>query len=95
MLAPFEKGMKIIGELEGFEYIVNAKSLDLFTKAFLNYNQMIAPSNDFTPYAIPESITQLHVNPNQFLLVSNQSQFVINKNATKHALPDIDALNKA
>jgi hypothetical protein len=98
-----EEFYEVIAEFEGWEYILNplatTKEMEYLTK--LN-SECDETSELFTEFEIPNGIEIIDTRPifeniketNKFILLSEWSQFIINKHSTKKYLTELDNLNK-
>ena len=98
-----EKLYEVIAKFEGWEYILNplatTKEMEYLTK--LN-SEFVNTKEEFIEYEIPNGIEIIDTKPifdniketNKLILLSEWSQFIINKHSTKKYLTELNNLNK-
>lgn len=95
MIQKDSHGYRIVGEMEGYEYLINPTSLKKCNLEIQLLN--IETSRDFSynpTYQIPDSITTINVSTNQILLLSSDSQYIVNATATEKHLHRLETINR-
>ncbi len=90
-------GIRIAGEMEGREYLINPTSLTIFNQRIIEINNSIKPLKSDFPlpdYDISNKITKIIPRPNQIIEISHLGQSIVNKLATKQNLQELEDINK-
>jgi len=96
LLVKDSHGIRIGGEMEGGEYLINPVSLKEYNDRIvqINYDTKANnfPSSQFN-YSIPNYITTIKPELNQIIEISSLGQFIVNRAATKQNLRELEDIN--
>jgi len=99
-----ENKYEIMGEVEGWEYLINPIASSKYEDELRAINDELSKLRnieDFEEYQIPDNIRIIQAEPllegfnitSRVIILSNYSQYIINKYSTKQYLGRIDEIN--
>lgn len=98
VIQPHGDKYKYILEMEGYEYLINPIATERHLDWLVRINEEVKndKSVEPKPFFVPEQIKVIDARNNQpeIILVSQQSQFIVNRAATEKNLFLLDAINR-
>lgn len=98
-----ENKYEIIGEIEGWEYLMNPFATSKYRNELHLINDELKNSKkEFVEYPVTDSIDKLNAEPfiegisftSKIILLGKYPQFVVNKYSTKEYIEQLDKMNK-
>lgn len=98
-LYKFPEGYRVFGEVEGFEFIINRDSAEIFRELMSEFNDFERDKEvSFIKYAIPEEITVINAKTgkldSRYVILDVRGGYsIINKHSTKIFLKELNKIN--
>jgi hypothetical protein len=97
ILRPFENEFCYLGEMEGYEYLINPTSTKIFGKQIteLNYTTQRDKASEPKPFNVPVHIKKIDLSKLNFhiIVIPDGDHFIVNRAATEKYLERLDNMN--